>query len=303
MASVNHHPRRNDRVRRVCRLIERLREPPIKPANSGEGLVGPVASRVALRKPEAVWQKHGVRRHGLRGVEILRHQCRRHDERLAGVCKSLACAAVGRKLPRRIERVNAGQIADAVRVFGIVEPAEHNATGVARLGASLGLEELMEPLPDLGTLFVAWLVSLWRRHLPAGHHLGHPLPHLHLAANRFERREAREVDISFFQIAGMAILAVVLDEWHHPLVPRRQWLDHHRFRPEKMSGRDAGYDRTDCNAEPLCRGANRGEHRRLARENWRHSQRLEILCPRLHQVTCLGQRRLHTPGRRPYGRS
>ena len=303
MACVNHHPRRDDRVRRVCRLIDRLRKPPIKLANAGEGLVGPVAPRVALRKPEAVRQQHGMRRHGLRGVEILGHQCRRHHERLSRVRKSFACAAIGRKLPRRIERVDAGEIVDAVGVFGVVEPTEYDATGVARQGAGLGLEEVMEPLPDLGTLFVARLGGLWRRHLPAGHHLGNPLPHLHLAANRFERREAREVDISFFQIAGMAILAVVLDEWHHPLVPRRQWLDHHRFRSEKPAGCDAGHDRTDHDPQPLCGGPNRGERHRLTGTDWRQSQHDEILPPRLHQVTCLGQRRPRTPGRRPFGRS
>ena len=79
----------------------------------------------------------------------------------------------------------------------------------------------MEPLPDLGTLFVARLVSLWRRHLPAGHHLGHPLPHFHLAADRIEGRDTREVDIPFLHFAVMALLAVVLDEWHHSLVTKR----------------------------------------------------------------------------------
>ena len=161
----------------------------------------------------------------------------------------------------------------------------------------------MEPLPDLGTLLVGRLGGLWRRHLPTGHHLGNPLPHFHLAADHIEGRDTREVDIPFLHFAVMALLAVVLDEWHHPLVPKRQWLDHRRFRPEKPAGRDVGHDRADHDPEPLCGGANRGERRRLTGTDWRHSQRLEILPPRLHQVTCLGQRRLHTPGRRPFGRS
>ena len=124
--------------------------------------------------------------HCLRGVEVLRHERRRHHERLARVRKSLARAAVGRKLPRRIERVVAGEVADGVGVFGGIEPAEHDAAGVARPGAGLGLEKVMEPLADLGPFLLGRLVGLRRRHLAGGHHLGHPLPDLQLMANGIE---------------------------------------------------------------------------------------------------------------------
>ena len=45
----------------------------------------------------------------------------------------------------------------------------------------------MQPLLDLCTLRVAGLFSLRRRHLPAAHHLGNPLPDLHLRANASQR--------------------------------------------------------------------------------------------------------------------
>ena len=189
MAQVEPDPLPHDRLRRGRGGVERLRESAVEPADAGERLVGPVTPCVASGKPEAVWQEHGMTRHGLRGVEVFGHERRRHDERLARVRKTFARATVGRKLLGRIERVDTGEVADRVGVFGVVEPAEHDAAGVARPGAGLGFEEVVEPLPDLGPLLVGRLVGLRRRHLPGRHHLGHPLPDLHLAADCIERRD------------------------------------------------------------------------------------------------------------------
>ena len=183
--------------------------------------------------------------HGLRGVEIFGHERRRHDERLARIRETFARAAVGRKLVGGIERVDAGEVADRVGVFGVVEPAKHDAAGVARSGAGLGLEEVVEPLPDLGPLLVGWLVGLRRRHLPARHHLGHPLPDLHLAADRVERADAREVDLPLDQITGMAVLTVLLDQRHHPPVPGRKSVARRRLRPKKRPSHDARHDHGD----------------------------------------------------------
>ena len=219
MARVETDPLLHDRLGRGRSGVERLCKPPIKLPDAGERLIGPVASCVARRKTEAVGQEHGMPSQGLRSVEVFGHERRRHDERLARVRKAFACAAVGRKLLGGIERINTGEIADRVGVFGIIEPAEHHAAGVARPGAGLGLEEVVEPLPDLGTLVVARLVGLGRRHLPAGHHLGHPLPDLHLMANGVERTDTREVDVPFLHVAGVAVLAILLDQRHDPLVP------------------------------------------------------------------------------------
>ena len=189
MARVEADPLLHDRLRCSRSSIERLREPAVKPTDAGERLVGPVATRVAGGKPESIRQEHGMTGHGLRGVKVFGHERRRHDERLARVRKTFARAAVGRKLLGRIERIDAGEVADRVGVFGVVEPAEHDAAGVARPGAGLGFEEVVEPLPDLGPLLVGRLVGLRRRHLPGRHHLGHPLPDLHLAADCIERRD------------------------------------------------------------------------------------------------------------------
>ena len=265
MAKVEPDPLPNDCL--GCRRggVEWLREPAVEPADAGERLVGPVAPRVAGGKPEAVGQEHGMPGHGLRGVEVFGHERRRHDERLARVRKAFARAAVGWKLFRGIERVDAGEIADRVGVFGVVEPAEHDAAGIARSGAGLGLEEVVEPLPDLGPLLIGWLVGLRRGHLPARDHLGHPLPDLHFAADRIEGADARKVDLPFDQITGMAVLAVSLDQWHHPAVPGRQSVARRRLRPKQRPSHNARHDRGEGDPQRLNSRSIHGACHRLAR--------------------------------------
>ena len=79
----------------------------------------------------------------------------------------------------------------------------------------------MQPLLDLGTLRVAGLFSLRRRHLPAAHHLGNPLPDLHLRANASQRIGCRKVHIPFCHAAGMALMTIPLEQRQHTLVSLR----------------------------------------------------------------------------------
>ena len=55
------------------------------------------------------------------GVEILSQQTRRHDKGIARVGESFPGRAIGRKLTDRTQ-IDSRQIADRVRVFGVVEP-------------------------------------------------------------------------------------------------------------------------------------------------------------------------------------
>ena len=86
----------------------------------------------------------------LRRVEVLRDQRRRHHQRVAGVGEPFARRAVDGELAGRVERVDAGQVAERVGVFGVVEPAEDHPPGVAGPPGRLGREEAAGPIAGAG---------------------------------------------------------------------------------------------------------------------------------------------------------
>ena len=64
------------------------------------------------------------------GLQIAIDQRRRHGETIADVREAFAGRAVRGELLRRVE-IDAGEIAERVRVFGVVEPAENDPSRIA----------------------------------------------------------------------------------------------------------------------------------------------------------------------------
>ena len=159
--------------------------------------------------------------HGLRGIEILRDQRRRHHERLSRVRKPLARARVRRKLLRRIEGGHARQVADRPSVFGVVEPAEDDAARVAGVRDRLGGEKRPQPLSQQVPFGIGRLLGVGRRHLAVVDNLGHPLPDLDLLPHVGGRAERGQVDVPLDRIAGMAFVAITGHERSDPRRKRR----------------------------------------------------------------------------------
>ena len=137
----------DDALQIDLRAAARVSKPGVKAPDPREQLVGPIAPGGAGRKPDAVGQQHGMVGDLLAGVEVLREQGRRHHERVAGVGKSLAGGAIGRKLAGGLQ-IDARQIEQRVRVLGIAEPAQHDRPGVAGAGERLGLQVVGDPAPQ-----------------------------------------------------------------------------------------------------------------------------------------------------------
>ncbi len=201
--------------------VERLGIPRVKPLQPCHRLVGEVSPGIARREPEPIGQEHGVGRDPLGGVEILGRHARRHDERLPGVRKTLARAAVGGKLLGGVERIHAREIADRVRVFGVVEPAQDDTARVAGMGPRLGRQERPQPVGESPPFLVGGLSGIGRRHLATGHHLGHPLHELGMPAERGGIGREREVHLPLGGVARVAVDAVAGE--HRPCGGKARW--------------------------------------------------------------------------------
>ena len=90
------------------RGASRISKASVEASDPVQRLVGPIAPRCAGRKSDSVGQEHGMAGDLLAGIEVLREQGRRHDERVAGIGESLTGGPIGGKLAGRLQ-IDAGQ--------------------------------------------------------------------------------------------------------------------------------------------------------------------------------------------------
>ena len=191
-----------------------LRELRVESPDCHHLFLRPIPLRRAGRERDSVGQQHRVGRDVLRGIEILRHERRRHHKGVADVHEAFAGSGVGRKLLRRVERPHAGQIADGVGIFGVGETAEHDRAGVAGAGLSGGGQRCLDPLEQVLSFAGRRLRLVLGRHFPERHLINHVLPCFRMFEQLGERGEAFEVEVALLLLGRMAAEAILLQ--HRP---------------------------------------------------------------------------------------
>ena len=177
----------------------------------------------------------------LRGVEILREQRGRHDERRAGVREALARRAVHGELACRVERFDARKVAEGVGVFGVREAAQHDGTGVARAGQRDVPERAARPRDELGLLRGGELRLVLRRHLAEFQLLLDLLPDLRVVLHDIERLEPLQIKIALVRLGRVALHAELVEERADFLLKVRGGLTR-RVDGEQQRGQTRGWD-------------------------------------------------------------
>ena len=148
----------------------------------------------------------------LRGVEILREQRGRHDERCAGVREALARRAVHGELARRVERLDAREVAEGVGELRVREAAQHDGAGVAGTGQRDFVECAAHPRDELGLLRAGELRLVLGRHLTEFELLLNLLPDLRVALHGVEGLKALEVEVALVVLGRVALEAELVQQ-------------------------------------------------------------------------------------------
>ena len=176
-----------------------------------QGLPGPVLGRIARRKTNPVRQQDEVIRHLLRRVEILCEQRRRHHQRRPRIREALPRRAIHGKLPRRIERIDAGEIAQGVGVFVVGKPTQHHRPWITGVGAGEVIERLPRPADEQIFLHSGWLLLLLRRHLAVEDLVDNVFPDIRIAGDV----RGLEIEFALLLFSRMAVEAMARKHGTH----------------------------------------------------------------------------------------
>ena len=189
----------------------RVRELRIESAELLKRLVGPVASGRAGGEPQPAWKRHSMGSDPLGGIEVLRKQRGRHHQGVAVVREAFSRGAVGGELAGRVEW-HAGQVADGIGVLGVVEPPEHDWTGVPRSREGFGLEVPREPVAKRPTFSGRHPPRFVRGHLAVVEHLGDLEPDARGLAHVTQCSEPLKVKIPLRRLGRVAFQAIPRQE-------------------------------------------------------------------------------------------
>ena len=202
-------------VRRAESLDRRVLT--VERADFFEPLVGPIASAVPRREVDASRQQYRVTSDFMAGIEVLSQEGWRHHQRVAGVGEALAPGALGRKLASRV-KVDACQIADRIRVLGVVEPPQNDRSGISRSGQRLSEQIPFHPVPERFALSGGRLSRLLRWHFPVVEHFDHLQPRLRPLANCGKGGELLEIQLADLFLRRVAAQAIAAQQWPNRLL-------------------------------------------------------------------------------------
>ena len=173
-------------------------------------LIGERDDRMRGERQLSRRQQHMIR-DVLRGGVVLLEEVRRHDERLAGIRKTLARSRVDRKRISRSE-INASQIADGVVVFGVAQsPRQHDSRITGGL-AGFEHHQLAQHGEHVRPLFGARLLRVWRRHLFLRDEGDDVLPLPIIRRDQFRTRVLRQIQLTLGRLLVVTLDAVGLHE-------------------------------------------------------------------------------------------
>ena len=141
-------------------------------------------------------------------IQVLRHQGRGHHQRVAHVHEPLAGSGIGRKFPDRVQRIQARQIADRKRVFGVVQPAQHHRPRIARPRPGHFIQQGVDAFHQLLPFLRGGLRFALGRHLAIRDLLQRLQPRFRLFEYLGGQGELLQIEIALVLFRGMALEAI-----------------------------------------------------------------------------------------------
>ena len=138
----------------------------------------------------------------------------RHRHRVSDVGKAFATDAVDGELASlRRSHVNAGEIADRVVVFRVVQSTQRYRPRISSPRCRLCIKRRRDPAQQLFPLSLGRLWRFLRRHVATAHPISDIAEHFRPSNHRLSGVKAREIEIVFRGLLSMTLPASLHEKW------------------------------------------------------------------------------------------